>query len=211
MIIRPRAETKNQMIKDWSTPADHFDLATHSLSSDLWDAQQSSNKISEKSSSSRSPGVSLRSQRKNLPQSVEDIEIIDKSTRPKKLRTRKASKKSLKAKNKSGLSLRSRLLLLEKKTYILGSIFMVLCLRFVFMERGLIDYHRTNQFIDQKKQQIFSLDQSNIELEKEIRLIKESPLYQRKMARKHLGVIGVGEYLVLFAEDSKDPSSDRRP
>jgi cell division protein FtsB len=77
-----------------------------------------------------------------------------------------------------------------------------LTLRLVFMERGVIDYYNTKDHITQKIHELELLEQENRELVKEIHEIKVNPVYQKKLAREHLGVIAKDEYLVLFASDN---------
>lgn len=77
-----------------------------------------------------------------------------------------------------------------------------LTLRLVFMERGVIDYYNTKDHITQKIHELELLEQENRELIKEIHEIKVNPVYQKKLARDHLGVIAKDEYLVLFASDN---------
>lgn len=77
-----------------------------------------------------------------------------------------------------------------------------LMLRLVFMESGLIDFYRMDDTILEKEQGLVLVKKENTELRSEIRKIKTSPKYQRKVAREHLGVISSNEYLVIFAKDS---------
>ena len=77
-----------------------------------------------------------------------------------------------------------------------------LMLRLVFMESGLIDFYKMDSTIVDKEQSLVIVKKDNTELRSEIRKIKTSPKYQRKVAREHLGVISSNEYLVIFAKDS---------
>ena len=76
----------------------------------------------------------------------------------------------------------------------------VLMLRLVFMDNGIIDYHNMQQTIQDKENQLVELREENASLVKEIKKIRTSSAYQRKMAREHLGVIAPNEYLVVFSK-----------
>lgn len=75
-------------------------------------------------------------------------------------------------------------------------------LRLVFMERGVIDYHKNEDLINEKIHEIELLKKENQALVHEIHEIKVNPVYQKKLAREHLGVIAKDEYLILFAGDN---------
>ncbi len=81
-----------------------------------------------------------------------------------------------------------------------------LVLRLIFMDRGLIEYFQTqNKLTDMQ----YQLEQNKKEVQniiQEIQLIKTSSAFQKKLARDHLGVIGPDEYLVLFAQESREIS-----
>ena len=69
------------------------------------------------------------------------------------------------------------------------------------MDRGLYHLIDMNQHLDQMQENLVFLKQQNDGLKSEIKQIKSSPRYQRKMAREHLGVIAKDEYLILFERD----------
>tara|TARA_B100001971_G_scaffold215195_1_gene260183 strand:+ start:6887 stop:7411 length:525 start_codon:yes stop_codon:yes gene_type:complete len=75
-------------------------------------------------------------------------------------------------------------------------------LRLVFMERGVLDYYNSQNLIQDKIHELELLKQENQALVHEIHEIKVNPIYQKKLAREHLGVIAKDEYLILFASDS---------
>lgn len=77
-----------------------------------------------------------------------------------------------------------------------------LILRMIFMESGIIDYYKMEDTIQNKIHSLKLVKKENRELSGEIRKIKTSPRYQKKMAREHLGVISSNEYLVIFGQDS---------
>ena len=69
------------------------------------------------------------------------------------------------------------------------------------MDSGILDYHKMNEVLDQKNHDLELLRQDNVQLMKEIHLIKTSVAHQKKLTRDHLGVIADDEYLILFAAD----------
>lgn len=77
-----------------------------------------------------------------------------------------------------------------------------LCIRLVFMDQGVIDFYSMEQTLDQREHSLELLRIENAQIITEIHKIKTSPMYQRKIAREHLGVIAKDEFLVLFANDS---------
>lgn len=74
-----------------------------------------------------------------------------------------------------------------------------LLLRLIFMESGILDYQNMNHVMEEKAKVLVSLRQENADLLKEIKKIKTSSSYQKKMARDHLGVIAPDEYLIVFS------------
>jgi cell division protein FtsB len=81
-----------------------------------------------------------------------------------------------------------------------------LFLRLIFMDNGVLDYHRMENHISEKEYHLESVKQENAGLVTEIHRIKTVPSYQKKLAREHLGVIAADEYMILFAQDSASPS-----
>jgi len=90
----------------------------------------------------------------------------------------------------------------KREEYVLKGLwicFSLLLLRLIFMENGVIDYYEMETALEYKKGVQESFIEENSELVKEIKLIKTSPSYQKKLAREHLGVIDRSEFLILFA------------
>jgi cell division protein FtsB len=81
-----------------------------------------------------------------------------------------------------------------------------LVLRLIFMDRGIIDYHRMDNKLLELKNDLKMGKEEVKALQAELLLIKGSKSYQKKLARDHLGVIGPDEYLVLFAKEDSLPS-----
>lgn len=79
----------------------------------------------------------------------------------------------------------------------------VLLFRLVFADRGVVDYYQKQEMINNKVYRMESLKAENSDLEKEITRINDDSSYQKKLVRKHLGVIASDEYLVLFARDRR--------
>ncbi|MBL7664916.1 MAG: septum formation initiator family protein [Bacteriovoracaceae bacterium] len=82
----------------------------------------------------------------------------------------------------------------------------ILVLRLVFMKRGVLDYYQMAQRLDHLSYQAKQAEEENHALIEEIKQIKNSKSYQKRIVRDHLGVIDTDEYLVLFAQENKDPS-----
>jgi cell division protein FtsB len=87
----------------------------------------------------------------------------------------------------------------------------VLILRLIFMDRGVWDYFSTEAVIKNKKEELRSIQNENKELRNEITRIQVDRNYQKQLAKEHLGVIAVDEFLILFAGESSDTTetSDR--
>ena len=139
----------------------------------------------------------IRSPRRSVATSFDEVEF-NPPARPK----RRTKSKSTKPKY-VGTTARTR------KWYHFGKITWtktawmiagVLMLRLVFMDNGIIDYHNMQQTIQDKENQLVELREENASLVKEIKKIRTSSAYQRKMAREHLGVIAPNEYLVVFSK-----------
>lgn len=89
---------------------------------------------------------------------------------------------------------------LSKKVY--WSILSLLFLRIIFMDNGVIDYFNMEKTLEYKQQEYLSITKENNDLIEEVKLIKSNRVYQKKLAREHLGVIAPDEYLVLFAREN---------
>jgi cell division protein FtsB len=91
-------------------------------------------------------------------------------------------------------------------TKITWSIVGLLTLRLLFMDRGVWDYFVTENAIQDKQEELRTIDKENRELRHEIDKIKYDKSYQRLLAKEHLGVIAADEFLILFAGETPDPS-----
>lgn len=139
--------------------------------------------------------------RKSVPAKASDVELT-----PNPRRKRKSAKvsylknaKTPKRKNKS-----------EKFTWSWNKVGWLVCfgvfLRLIFMDRGVAQYYQMQETLTEKKRELKLIEEENIELMSEIHQIKVNPLYQKKAAREHLGVIARDEYLILFATDARPRS-----
>jgi cell division protein FtsB len=91
---------------------------------------------------------------------------------------------------------------LKREEYVLKGLwicFGFLFLRLIFMENGVVDYYKMETDLEYKHDVQLNLVQENKDLITEIKLIKTSSNYQKKLAREHLGVIDRDEFLILFA------------
>ena len=134
---------------------------------------------------------------RTVPANYGQVEITEAPKKRKKKVTQKVKylstvKKKRKTK-KAGFQL--------SWTKVCWAIIFCLSLRLVFMERGVIDYYNTKSHINDKIHELELLELENQALVKEIHEIKVNPVYQKKLAREHLGVIARDEYLVLFASE----------
>lgn len=91
--------------------------------------------------------------------------------------------------------------LVKAGVYLGWAFCMLLFLRLVFAERGVIDYYKKSDLISQKLKQQNSLIAENKSLEIEIDKLDNNRAFQKKTVRKHLGVIANDEFLVLFARE----------
>lgn len=117
-----------------------------------------------------------------LDEEIEEEEEVEK--RP--VRSSPSAKK--KEKNKKNLLTRAA-----------WSVIGLLVLRLIFMDRGVWDYFTTEHSIKEKKQELSSIQKENRDIKAEIEKIGLDKNYQRQLAKEHLGVIAVDEFLVLFA------------
>lgn len=86
----------------------------------------------------------------------------------------------------------------------------LLVLRLIFMDRGVWDYFRTENTIQEKNDELKSIQKENRELRAEIERIQVDRNYQKQLAKEHLGVIAVDEFLILFAGESAESSSETK-
>ena len=83
----------------------------------------------------------------------------------------------------------------------------VLLGRLIFAQRGVVDYYSQEKLIQRKIYQNELIAKENGELSTEVKRLNEDPTYQRKLVRKHLGVIAKDEYLILFAREKYSPQT----
>jgi cell division protein FtsB len=83
-----------------------------------------------------------------------------------------------------------------------------LAVRFVFMDRGFMDYQGLNNRIMSQKNELRLIRTENTELAKEIQLIQFDKSYQRQMAKEALGVIAADEFLILFGSETPQTSTE---
>lgn len=84
----------------------------------------------------------------------------------------------------------------------------LLVLRLIFMDRGVWDYFATENAIQEKHDELESIQVENKELKTEIVRIQSDRGYQRQLAKEHLGVIAADEFLILFAGESNETSTE---
>lgn len=83
----------------------------------------------------------------------------------------------------------------------------LLVLRLIFMDRGVWDYFATEKSIREQQDELRTIQKENKELRAEIERIQLDRNYQKQLAKEHLGVIAVDEFLILFAGESNESSS----
>lgn len=88
------------------------------------------------------------------------------------------------------------------------SVIGLLVLRLIFMDRGVWDYFATEGVIKEKQNEFRSIQKENKELKTEITRIQVDRNYQRQLAKEHLGVIAVDEFLILFAGETPETSTE---
>lgn len=77
----------------------------------------------------------------------------------------------------------------------------VMCLRLVFSRGGVIDYYANKGLLEGKVDEHQSIQVENRTLLKEIKKIRSSKAYQKKLVRDHLGFIARDEFLILFSTE----------
>ena len=88
------------------------------------------------------------------------------------------------------------------------SVIGLLVLRLICMDRGVWDYFATEGTIKEKRQELSDIQTENKALKTEITKIQLDRNYQRQLAKEHLGVIAADEFLILFAGESNDSSTE---
>lgn len=85
----------------------------------------------------------------------------------------------------------------------------MLVLRLIFMDRGVWDYFATEGVIREKQDELQSIRTENKELKTEISRIQVDKNYQKQLAKEHLGVIAVDEFLILFAGETSETDTSQ--
>lgn len=80
----------------------------------------------------------------------------------------------------------------------------LLVLRLICMDRGVWDYFATENDIRERQDELKSIRDENKMLKTEIGRIQLDKNYQRHLAKDHLGVIAVDEFLILFAGETPE-------
>ncbi len=84
------------------------------------------------------------------------------------------------------------------------SVIGLLVLRLICMDRGVWDYFTTEGDIKEKQTELKTYQDENSSLRTEIVKIQSDKNYQRQLAKEHLGVIAVDEFLILFAGETPE-------
>ncbi|MBD65012.1 MAG: hypothetical protein CME62_07380 [Halobacteriovoraceae bacterium] len=166
---------------------------------------------SSTSSRTQSRTSSSSAARKNVATSYDDIEFVDpRTTRNRKAVGAKVSyieevkkPKKSKRKRKSAAKSKNYSGFFKNWTWskLAWTFSAALLVRLVFMEGGVIDFHQMDSVLIEKKAYLEQLKSENKSLALEIKKMRTSPQYQKKIARDHLGVIAKDEYLVLFGKN----------
>jgi len=146
-----------------------------------------------------------RRSRRSLPGSIEEIEITGSR---KKTRSRKAAAPAKVNYVKTSRKSHSRSVSFTwtwHKFWWMVALFALM--RLLMMDNGVIDYYQSEARMVDNHHKLELVKKENASLVSEIHKIQTSPRYQKKLARKHLGVIAKGEYLILFSQDSAEDSS----
>lgn len=89
---------------------------------------------------------------------------------------------------------------------------LVLFFRLIFADNGVVDFYKKKDLIENRLSKLERLKKENEKTLFEIEQMEANRSYQKKMARKHLGVIARDEYLILFAkEEDLSKLKIRRP
>ena len=76
-----------------------------------------------------------------------------------------------------------------------------MCLRLIFSRGGVIDFYANKGLLEGKVEEYQSIKVENKTLLKEIKKIRSSKAYQKKLVRDHLGFIAKDEFLILFSKE----------
>lgn len=76
-----------------------------------------------------------------------------------------------------------------------------MCLRLIFSRGGVIDFYANKGLLEGKVEEYQSIKVENKTLLKEIKKVRSSKSYQKKLVRDHLGFIAKDEFLILFSKE----------
>ena len=76
----------------------------------------------------------------------------------------------------------------------------ILSIQLIFSDRGIVDYYQHNLVLERLQYEQSQVTAENSEIIAEVKKIKGSTRYQKKIVRDHLGFIAKKEYLILFAK-----------
>ncbi len=137
-----------------------------------------------------------------------EIEIIDPAQKRPSLKKVAPTKTNKKNHSPRGHFLQTgiqKFLDFSKVTQVLTLLFLVSLIRLFFMKEGILDINSKKILLSEQLKQNNEQEKENQELKKEINRIKNDQRYQRRLAREHLGVIGKGEFLILFSKEGELP------
>ncbi len=84
---------------------------------------------------------------------------------------------------------------------ILVGLNLFLGIQFIWSESGLLEYLRLKELQQELAGQLQRIEQENVRLSREIRLLKNDSLYQEKAVRTEMHFVRPGEILYLFPEN----------
>ncbi len=125
-----------------------------------------------------------------LDEEEEEVEVVAKP--------RRSSSSKKKSKTKTKINWLPR---------IGWSVVGLLVLRLFFMDRGVVDYFSSETKLQDKRDELEMVRQENKEITAEVQKIKTDRNFQKQLAKEHLGVIAVDEFLILFAGESTETAS----
>jgi cell division protein FtsB len=125
-----------------------------------------------------------------------EIEYLEDEDEEEEVETRPAPRSHVKKAQKTKKNILPK---------IAWSVVGLLVLRLIFMDRGVWDYFATEGDIREKQSELKAVQEENKSLKGEISRIQLDKNYQRQLAKEHLGVIAVDEFLILFAGESMEP------
>lgn len=128
-----------------------------------------------------------------------EIEYLEEDEEEEEVERRPATRPSTKKNTKTKKNLLPK---------IAWSVVGLLVLRLICMDRGVWDYFATEGDIREKQSELKSFQDENRSLKTEITRIQTDKNYQRLLAKDHLGVIAADEFLILFAGESSETTTE---